>query len=167
MFNQRPHYPPVNPSMTPQTRMAITFQPCQLLQHLALQRIQAHGTPETQALQQFQPFSYLYHVNVQLLTHAHVQRATPETVNNTCNMSRPCNIPMQVLTRQQTPCNASSVHACMHMHMYMWTCPRHACSSSMWRRKAETHAKCYGIVTQFEKIFSSYYWVSGTNCKVL
>ena len=155
--------------MTLQTRMAITFQPCQLLQLLALQRIQTHGTPETQALQQFQPFSYLYHVNVQLLTHAHVQRATPETVNNTCNMSDPCNIPMQASTRQQTPCNASSVHACMYMHMYMcmWTCPRHACSSSMWRRKAETHAKCYEIVTQFEKIFSSYNWISGTNCKVL
>lgn len=165
LFNQRPHYPPVNPSMTLKTRMAITFQPCQLLQLLALQRIQAHGTPETQALQQFQPFSYLYHVNVQLLTHAHVQHGTPETVNNTCNMSRPCNILMQALTRQQTPCNASSVHACMHM--YMWTCPRHACSSSMWRRKAETHAKCCEIVTQFEKIFSSYNWISGTNCKVL
>ena len=115
LFNQRPHYPPVNPSMTPQTRMATTFQPCQLLQLLALQRIQAHGTAETQALQQFQPFATFYHVNVQLLTHAHVQRATPETVNSTCNMSDPCNIPMQALTRQQTPCNASSVHARMHM----------------------------------------------------
>lgn len=151
--------------MTPQTRMAITFQPCQLLQLLALQRIQPHGTPETQALQQFQPFSYLLPCQRATQTHAHVQRATPETVNNTCNMSDPCNIPMQALTRQQTPCNASSVHACMYM--CMWTCPRHACSSPMWRRKAETHAKCYGIVTQSEKIFSSYNWVSGTNCKVL